>query len=180
VDGVNSNQSSKTVPLSTSADVSVTKTLDTAAPYFAGQSITYTITVANAGPSTATNINVTDTPTNLTITNVSGACTSFAPCVIASLASGANTVITVTATINAAGAFDNSATATPAETDSNNANNTDNSGNNGTATASADVSVVKTLTTSGPFSAGQTISYTLTVANGGPSTATNITVTDTP
>ena len=180
VDGVNSNQSSKTVPLSTSADVSVTKTLDTAAPYFAGQSITYTITVANAGPSTATNINVTDTPTNLTITNVSGACTSFAPCVIASLASGANTVITVTATINAAGAFDNSTTVSATQPDPNPGNNTDNTGNGGTATLLVDVTMNKQLTTGGPFTAGQSISYTLTVGNNGPSTATSVQVTDTP
>ena len=32
----------------------------------------------------------------------------------------------------------------------------------------------KTLTTSGPFTVGQSITYTLVVANAGPSTATNI------
>ncbi|WP_226470686.1 DUF11 domain-containing protein, partial [Luteimonas panaciterrae] len=71
-----------------------------------------TVTVANAGPSTATNVQVTDTPTNLTITGVSGGgCMAF-PCTIASLASGASVTITVTATINAQGTFQNSATAT--------------------------------------------------------------------
>src|SRR5205085_4004 len=52
-----------------SADISLDKTLNTAGPYVTNQSISYTITVANAGPSTATNIQVTDTPTNLSITN---------------------------------------------------------------------------------------------------------------
>src|SRR5256885_11163760 len=33
-----------------------------------GQSISYTLFVANAGPSTATSVNVTDTPANLNIT----------------------------------------------------------------------------------------------------------------
>src|SRR3954447_2595789 len=164
-----------------SADVSMVKTLTTAGPFVQGQSISYTLTVANAGPSTATNISVTDTPSNLTITNVTGSgCSVPFPCTIASLASGANTVITVTATINAAGAFDNSATATGAETDPLPGNNTDNTGNGGSATPSADVSMVKTLTTAGPFLAGQSISYTLTVANAGPSAATLIQVTDTP
>jgi len=167
------NDGSSTTP---SVDVSLAKTLTTVAPYTVGQSISYTITVANAGPSTATGIDVTDTDTNLTITNVSGACASF-PCVIASLASGANAVINVTATIDAEGAFDNSATATPDETDTVPANNTDNDG--GSTTPSVDVSVVKTLTTAGPFTAGQSISYTITVANAGPSTATGIDVTDT-
>src|SRR5436309_2359546 len=163
-----------------SADVSIVKTLTTAAPYTAGQSITFTLFVANAGPSTATSIQLTDTPSNLTITNVSGGGCAALPCTIASLASGANTTITATATIDAAGAFDNSANATAAQPDPNTGNNTDNTGNGGSASASADVSIVKTLTTSGPFVAGQSVTYTLFVANAGPSTATSIQVTDTP
>jgi len=179
-DGVNSNNSSKTVPLSTSADVSVVKTLITAGPFHAGDSIQYTLFVANGGPSTATNVQVTDTPTNLTITNVSGGGCVALPCTIASLASGANATITVTATINAAGAFDNSATVTATQPDPNLTNNTDNTGNNGTAIASADISVVKTLITAAPYHLGDSIQYTLFIANAGPSTATNIQVTDTP
>jgi uncharacterized repeat protein (TIGR01451 family) len=162
-----------------SADVSIVKTLTTAGPYSIGQSITYTLFIANAGPSTATNIQVSDTPTNLTITNVNGACGSL-PCTISSLASGANTTITVTATITAAGAFDNSATAAATEPDPNSGNNTDSTGNGGTAAASADVSIVKTLTTAGPYSTSQSLTYTLVVANAGPSIATNVQVTDTP
>jgi len=179
-DGVNSNNSSKTVPLSTSADVSVVKTLITAGPFHAGDSIQYTLFVANGGPSTATNVQITDTPTNLSITNVSGGGCAALPCTIASLANGANATITVTATITAAGAFDNSATVTATQPDPNPTNNTDNTGNNGTAVASADVSVVKTLITAGPFHLGDSIQYTLFVANAGPSTATNVQVTDTP
>jgi uncharacterized repeat protein (TIGR01451 family) len=163
-----------------SVDVSLAKTLDTSSPFTVGQTVQYTLLISNAGPSTATNIQVTDTPANLTITGVSGSGCAALPCTIASLASGANTSITVTATINAEGAFDNSATATPAETDSNPANNTDSTGNSGSTTASVDVSLVKTLITAGPFSAGQSIQYTLLIANAGPSTATNIQVTDTP
>ena len=163
-----------------SADVSVVKTLITSGPFNAGQSISYTLVVANGGPSTATNVQVTDTPTNLTITNVSGGGCAALPCTIASLASGANVTITVTATITSVGAFDNSATATATEPDPNPGNNTDSTGNGGITGASADVSVVKTLTTAGPFTVGQTVSYTLVIANAGPSTATNIQVTDTP
>ena len=179
-DGVNSNQDSRTVPLSTSADVSLVKTLTTAGPFSPGQTVTYTLFVANGGPSTATSIQVTDTPTNLTITNVSGGGCAALPCTIASLASGANTTITVTATITAAGAFDNSATATAAQPDPNPSNNTDNTGNGGTASPIADVSIVKTLTTAGPYTHAESITYTLFVANAGPSTATNVQVTDTP
>jgi uncharacterized repeat protein (TIGR01451 family) len=179
VQGVNSNPDSVTIFLATSADVSVVKTLVTAGPFTSGQSISYTLFIANAGPSTATNINVTDTPTNLLITSVTGACVAL-PCTIASIASGGNATITVTATINAPGAFDNSATVSATQPDPNPGNNTDNTGNGGLTGASADVSVVKTLVTAGPFTVGQIISYTLFVANAGPSTATNIQVTDTP
>src|SRR5207302_33851 len=161
------------------ADVSMVKTLITSGPFTAGQSVSYTLLIANAGPSTATSIQVTDTPSNLTITNVSGACASL-PSTLASLAAGANATINVTATITAAGAFDNSATASGAEPDPNTNNNTDSTGNGGITGVSADVSIVKTLTTAGPFTIGQSISYTLLVANAGPSTATNVHVTDTP
>ena len=179
-DGVSSNSSSKTVPISTSADVSLVKTLVTAGPYTSGQSITYTLVVANAGPATATNISVTDTPTNLAITSVTGSGCAALPCTIPSLASGANTTITVTATITAPGVFDNSANATATQPDPNTGNNTDNTGNSGSTGASADVSLNKTLDTLGPYFVGQTVSYTITVHNGGPSTATSIQVTDTP
>jgi uncharacterized repeat protein (TIGR01451 family) len=160
-------------------DISLVKTLITSGPFTVGQMISYTLVVANIGTATATNIQVTDTPTQLTITTVTGGCVVL-PCTIASLAPSVMTAINVTATINAAGAFDNSATATPAEPDLNPANNTDNTGNGGTAASSADVSLVKTLVTPGPYFASQTISYTLVVANAGPSTATNIQVTDIP
>ena len=48
------------------ADLAINKSLVTAGPYSPGQQITYSLVVSNAGPATATNIQVTDTPTNLT------------------------------------------------------------------------------------------------------------------
>jgi uncharacterized repeat protein (TIGR01451 family) len=161
-----------------SADVSIVKTLVTAGPFSPGQSISYTLVVANAGPSTATSIQVTDTPTNMSITSVSGSGCAALPCTIASLASGANTTINVTATITAAGAFDNSATATPAEFDPNTSNNTDSTGNGGTTNATADMSITKTASVAAA-APGQTFDYTLLVRNNGPSTATGVTVADT-
>src|SRR5204862_186869 len=127
---------------------------------------------------TATNVQVTDTPTNLTITNVSGGGCSALPCTIASLASGANATINVTATITAAGSFDNSATAAATQPDPNPRNNTDSTGNGGTAAAATvDVGIVKTAPANPvmdvPFD------YTLVVTNHGPITATGVTVSDT-
>src|SRR5213075_1945700 len=139
-----------------------------------------TATGTKNGPSTATNIQVTDSPVNLTITNVSGVGCAALPCTIASLASGANVTINVTATITSPGVFDNIATATAKESDPVPANNTDNVGNGGEATTAADLSIVKTLTTAGPYNAGQSVTFSLLITNAGPSTATSIQVTDTP
>jgi len=131
--GVTSNSASNTVPSSTSADVSLLMTLTTAGPFTSGQSITYTLFVANGGPVTATSVQITDAPTNMTITNVNGGGCLALPCTIASLAAGANATITVTAAISAPGPFDSSGTASATQLDPNPSNNTDNTGNGGTA-----------------------------------------------
>ena len=175
------NAGSDTNNVVPTADVSMVKSLLTAGPYTVGQSISYSLTAANAGPSTATNVAITDAPVNLAITNVSGGGCAALPCTVPSIASGGSVVVTVVATINAVGPFDNSATVTATEVDPNPANNTDNTGNGGVAAAaSADVSMLKTLTTPGPFLAGQSVTYTLQVANAGPNSATLVQVTDTP
>jgi uncharacterized repeat protein (TIGR01451 family) len=123
-------------------------------------------------------VQVTDTPTHLTITSVTGGGCAALPCTIATLASGSNVTINVTATINAAGAFDNSATATATQPDPNSANNTDNTGNGGAAgVASVDVGIVKTAGAL-PAIAGLPFDYTLVVTNHGPITATGVVVTD--
>ena len=84
------------------ADLSIDKTLITTGTYFTGQIVTYELLVANAGPDTATNVVVNDTPNNISITGVSsspsGECTAF-PCTISSLAVGSSEIITVTATV---------------------------------------------------------------------------------
>src|SRR5258705_10801454 len=111
-----------------------------------GDPISYSLFVANAGPSTATSVQVTDTPTNLTITNVSGGGCVALPCTIPSLASGGNATITVTATINREGAVENSTAAFAAGPDPKITNNTDNTGKNGITAPSADLSMAKNLT----------------------------------
>ena len=162
------------------ADIGISKTLDTTAPFVAGDTLTYTLVVSNAGPGAATNVMVADSPTNLTITDVASTNCMALPCTIASLAGGASETITVMATIDIGGAFDNSATVVATETDPDPSNNTDDTGNGGTAAPGADVSMTKTLDTAGPFAAGQEVQYTLVVSNAGPDAATNVMVTDSP
>ncbi|WP_405368079.1 Ig-like domain-containing protein, partial [Nonlabens sp. Asnod2-A12] len=150
------------------ADVSIDKVLVDSSPYLVGDTVTYTLTVSNAGPDEATNVVVTDIPDNLTITNVSGgACTAF-PCTIASIASGAanDVTITVTATIDSEGAFSNGATVEADQDDPDTANNQDlstDANNQGTVPsvdpiAQDDVSV--------PSTPGDTVSLDPTASNG--------------
>ncbi|HRQ64341.1 MAG TPA: DUF11 domain-containing protein, partial [Xanthomonadaceae bacterium] len=112
------------------ADVWVEKVLTTPGPFVAGQSVTFVISVGNAGPLTATNVVVEDVPTNLTITGVAPAggvsCPGGAfPCTIASLANGVTVNIGVTATIDAPGPFSNSAGVDAAQPDPDPDNNAD-------------------------------------------------------
>src|SRR5229473_2291984 len=111
---------------------------------------------------------------------VSGGGCSALPCTIGTLASGANVTINVTATISAAGSFNNSATVSATEPDPNVSNNTDNTGNGGTAAAVADVAVLKTFVTQGPYRMGDVITFNIAVTNNGPDTATNVVVLDHP
>ncbi|MDT0557000.1 hypothetical protein, partial [Patiriisocius hiemis] len=117
--------------------------------------VTYTLVVSNSGPDTANNVVVTDTPTNLTIQTISAPCAGGFPCTIPSIASGtpANDVaITVTATIDGGGAFDNAASVSADEIDNNAANDSDNDG--AVAAAVADVGITKTLTNTSPYQTG--------------------------
>ena len=117
-------------------DINVTKTLDTTGPYILDQEVQYTMVVSNTAPGTvdATNVVITDTPVNLTITSVSSSnCAAF-PCTIALLPAGGVESITILATIDAVGSFSNSGGASADQADENTDNNNDLGGdgnNNG-------------------------------------------------
>jgi uncharacterized repeat protein (TIGR01451 family) len=171
-----------------SADVSVTQTngQTSAVP---GQSVTYTIVAANAGPNDAAGATVTD-PMPWALTGVTWTCAGSAGGVCppsgsgdvnaaVTLPAGGSVTFTATGTVSpsATGSLTNTATATmPLGV-------TDPAPGNNWATDSdplvptADLSITKT---DGQASAipGQPLSYTMVVANAGPSTAAGATVTD--
>ena len=186
------NSSTVTTDVQTQADVSVTKTT-AAGPVLAGNTITYTITVANAGPSDAQTVALTDlVPANTTF--VSDAQTSgpvfnlTSPAVggtgtitgtIGTLALGASATFTVVvlaspSTPNGA-TITNTADVTAVTADPNLANNSSTVTTD--VQTQADVSVTKTAA-AGPILAGNTITYTITVANAGPSDAQTVALTD--
>ena len=162
-----------------SADLSLTKT-DTPDPVLVGRELTYTLTVANAGPHAATGVVLTDSlPSGATFVSAAasqGTCTgtSTIACSLGTIGSGGSTAVTIKIRPGAAGTLTNQASVAASETDPNPGNNTATATT--TVNAAADLSVVQ-ADSPDPVHVGQKLTYTITVANSG-STATGVTVTD--
>jgi len=170
------NSATATTPVGAAADVGITKTTSQSSVNL-GQNITYTITVSNFGPAGATGVVVTDpTPPGLTVVSVSGGgCTSF-PCTIGALAVGPP--VTITAVYNVPANYSGTSVTNTATVSSANDPNASNNSASATSTisAQADLSINKT----GPPSAtaGQNITYTISVTNSGQLSAANTFVND--
>jgi hypothetical protein len=168
------NVSSITRSLVNVADLSISKTLITPPPYSIGQSITHQLVVENLGPSAAASIVVADTPENLTVTGISNCSNPPAgPCTFGALGVGSTQSLNVTSTITAA-TFNNIAAVTSQTADVNSANNVDQFGNGGSAQIDADLRVILTRNTAGPYYNGQFVQYSAQVDNAGPDIATSV------
>ena len=176
------NNASATTTVNPAADLAITKT---AAPNPAqlNQNVTFTITVTNNGPSSATGVSVTDTLTaGLTLvgtpTTSQGTCsgTTTITCALGTLANAGTATISITVSTAGAGSYPNTASVTATEADPNTANN---SASVTVAVNSADLSITKTAAPS-PATVGVPLTFTITVASAANSTttATNVTVTD--
>ena len=186
--------------LTPSADLSLSKTGPNPALAVIGVPFNYTVAVSNNGPSVFYGqVVVTDNlPNGLTLNSFTGAgwsCSALpalGPAAVtctrtytsgAPLASGTSTpALIFNTTSSIAGPINNTASLS---TVGGNVGDP-NSGNDGASfqitssnnPASADVSVIKTVDLA-TVAAGDVLTYTLEVVNAGPSTATNITLTDT-
>ena len=190
------NTSTVSDPLSPSADLSVVKTTLTS-PVVPGEPVSYTIVAANAGSSTVTDAAVADTfaipllNCTYTAAATAGAPSGFTPsgsgniADTPTLAPGEQVTYTVTCDVDpaATGTVGNTATIASAAVpdpvpDNNTSTVTD------PLLAEADLNLAKnvSLTTdadgSGAISAGDTVTFTLTLNNLGPSDATGIEVMD--
>jgi uncharacterized repeat protein (TIGR01451 family) len=123
------NSSTANTTITAVADVSITKTAP-AGPYGAGNSLTYTIAVSNAGPGPAASVVVTDVlPAGTTFTSATpsqGSCsgTTTVTCSLGTIASGGSATIALTLTLpSTPGPVSNTATVTTSSSDPNPANN---------------------------------------------------------
>ncbi|HEY6875948.1 MAG TPA: hypothetical protein VI384_06280 [Candidatus Dormibacteraeota bacterium] len=182
------NQAEVNLTVTSLADLALTKVGP--ASVVAGNSISWTLTAHNNGPSSATNVLITDTvPAGVSITSVTmpgGTCQAGLPgdsshpttCAAGTLAAGAtSSTMTINATVNpqTTGILHNDARVSSDTFDGNSAN--DLAHTDTTVVVQSHLTVTKAATPN-PATAGTPLSYQITVGNTGPSTATAITLTD--
>ncbi len=179
-DSTGPNSTSESTAIAAEADLTISKT-DSQDPATAGTVLTYTLTITNSGPSNAANVVVTDTlPAGVTYASASTGCShdsGVVTCGLGSLVNAATKVITVAVTIN-------QGTTIPLTNLAQVGSDTpDSTGPNSTSeitaiAAEADLTIAKT-DSQDPVAPGETLTYTLTITNSGPSNAVNVVVTDT-
>ena len=160
------------------ADLVITKGVSNSTPNV-GDTITYTLAVANSGPDTATGVIVTDLlPAGVTFVSdipsqgaydeVTGVWT------VGTVAAAATPTLTITVTVSSPGQIVNTATVDGDQFDPNLGNNTDSTSAD---PQEADLAIVKTVNDPTP-NVGDQITFTVTLTNNGPNTATGVQVTD--
>jgi uncharacterized repeat protein (TIGR01451 family) len=151
-------------------------------PALLGNKLTYTVTVTNTGPSAASGVALSDTlPAGVTFVSATpsqGTATQSAGKVtgnLGSIASGASATVTIVVTPTAIGSVTDSATVTANEADPNPSNNAANQTIQ--VVPAADLqATMSALPTTGLK--GQNLTFTVTVTNLGPSTATSVDLAD--
>ena len=162
------------------ANVSITKTADPTTVQ-SGGTVTFTLNVANAGPSPAQNVMVSDpidlsSFSDVSVDSSQGTCDATVSCSLNSIADNGSATITITATVKAgASTLMNDASVSSVTPDPDNSDNSASAAIN--VITSADLSIAKTGATTNPDQ-GATTSYTLTVSNNGPNTAAGVVVND--
>lgn len=183
------NEADDPTTVVTQADMTIVKTVST--PQIAGDTVTYTLTVDNNGPSVARNVQVVDTPeAGLTIESISGSgwtCTlATATCTMAEHPVGVTTievVARIAASTPAATVLNNEAVLS--WTDSRPGPHSDDDDVDVTVVAEADLVLTKTAVDLagaiiGTADAGEQIGYLLAITNDGPSDAVGpLTIVDT-
>jgi uncharacterized repeat protein (TIGR01451 family) len=167
-------------------DMSITKT-DSPDPVMQNQNLTYHLTITNNGagslPATTSGVTLTDPlPAGVTLVSATpsrGSCsgTTTVSCQLGIFPSGASATVDIVVHVSSttSGTLTNTATVSAVTSDPNPSNNTATTTT--TAVKTADISVTKTDSPD-PVHVGQTLTYSVVVANGGPSAATGVKLID--
>ena len=158
-------------------DLAIVKTVNNQTPYYA-DTVTYTITVTNNGPNTATDVVVTDTvPSGMNVSSADDTYVGNGVWEIASIDSGSEVSLTLYATVNSLDALTNEVKVTSKEFD----NNTDDnkaSAPEVKAIPVADLSVSISLS-SNEVNYDDIVELVVTVKNNGPNDASDVLVKNT-
>jgi uncharacterized repeat protein (TIGR01451 family) len=168
-------------------DLAVTKTVDDAAPNV-GHDVTFTIVVRNDGPNDATGVRVLDyLPAGLSFVRAQATQGGFNPVSglwhVGTVAHAASHTLTLVATITSPGVKTNTAqvwTANEFDIDSTpgNGNPTEDDLARVSVTPRViDLALTKTVDRPAPF-VNESVTFTITVGNAGPNTATGVSVLD--
>lgn len=161
------------------ADLSITKSVNNPTPNV-GDTITFSVTLANSGPDTATGVTVQDLlPAGLTFVSATPPQGTYSSATgqwaVGAMAVGASATLTIQTVVTSPTAQDNTAAISSSDQSDPNAGN-----NNSSATVTpqqTDLALAKSVNNPMP-NVGDTVSFTVTLANNGPDAATNVTVQD--
>jgi uncharacterized repeat protein (TIGR01451 family) len=173
------NNSAAALETPQQADLAVLKSVSNPTPNV-GDTLTYTILVTNNGPDTATSVVLSDVlPAAVSYQSSSATAGTYDPATrawtVGTVANGATETLTILAGVINANPQANTANISHADQfDPNPANNSDTASIN---PQQADLEIGKTVSNPTP-NVGDTITFTLTLTDNGPSTATNVQVTD--
>jgi uncharacterized repeat protein (TIGR01451 family) len=161
------------------ADLALTKSVSNPTPNV-GDVITFTITLANAGPNAATNVAVTDLlPAGLTFVTATPSQGTYNSATglwgVGTLAGAANATLSIQARVAGPGVTTN--TATVSHSDQFDPNGGNNTGSTTQTPRQADLALTKSVSNPTP-NVGDVITFTVTVSNSGPDAATGVTVGD--
>jgi uncharacterized repeat protein (TIGR01451 family) len=174
------NIATSTTTVTQAADLAVTKVVDHAAPNVA-DTVLFTVTLRNNGPSNATGVAVVDAiPAGLTLLSATPSLGSYDASngrwTVGALPVNGVATLQLRARVDASGGMTNTATITASDqSDPNTSNNTAGAAIN--VPAAADLQVQKTVDRAAA-SVGTEVTFTISVHNAGPDAATGVVVTD--
>ena len=161
------------------ADLVLTKTVDNPTPNVGG-TVTFTITLLDLGPNNATNVSVSDPlPAGLQLVSDTPSQGSYDPTtgqwVVDDVSAGASATLVIQATVVSPSPQTNTATITRSQQfDPNPGNNT---ASVVVTPQQADLALSKTVSNTTP-NVGDTLTYTVTLTDIGPDSATNVRISD--